>query len=104
VTIDISNLPALGATFLLVFARTGTMVMLLPGLGEQNISTRLRLTIALILAAVLLPLHREAYQIDTSALAPTIVRSPKRSVSTPLNAVNSAEPKQMNMLVRSPAG
>jgi len=73
VTVDISYLPAFGAAFLLIFARTGTMVMLLPGLGEQNISTRLRLTIALILAAVLLPLHREAYQIDTSALAPTIV-------------------------------
>jgi flagellar biosynthesis protein FliR len=73
VTIDISYLPALGATFLLVFARTGTMVMLLPGLGEQNISARLRLTIALILAAVLVPLHRDAYHIDTSALAPSIV-------------------------------
>src|SRR5271154_6086823 len=58
---------------MLVFARTGTMLMLLPGLGEQNISARLRLTIALVLAAVLLPLHRDAYQIDTSALAPTIV-------------------------------
>ncbi len=57
-TIDISNLPELGATFLLVFARTGTMVMLLPGLGEHNISARLRLTIAVMLAAVWLPLHR----------------------------------------------
>ncbi len=36
-SVDISFLPALGAAFLLVFARTGTMVMLLPGLGEQNI-------------------------------------------------------------------
>jgi flagellar biosynthetic protein FliR len=73
VTIDISYLPALAATFMLVFARTGTMVMLLPGLGEQNISARMRLTIALILAAVLVPLHRDAYRIDTSALAPSIV-------------------------------
>ncbi len=71
--IDISFLPALGASFLLVFARTGTMVMLLPGLGEQNISARMRLTIALILAAVLLPLHRNAYHIDTAALGPIIV-------------------------------
>ena len=47
--------------------------MLLPGLGEQNISARLRLTIALILAAVLLPLHRSAYHIDTSALGPAAV-------------------------------
>src|ERR1700684_2688105 len=49
------------------------MVMLRPGLGEQNISPRLKLTIALVLAAVLLPLHRPAYHIDTSALGPTIV-------------------------------
>jgi flagellar biosynthetic protein FliR len=73
VKIDVSYLPALGATFLLVFARTGTMVMLLPGLGEQNISARLRLTIALILAAVLLPLHRADYHIDAGALGPAIV-------------------------------
>jgi flagellar biosynthetic protein FliR len=73
VHIDVSFLPALGAAFLLVFARTGTMVMLLPGLGEQSLSSRLRLTIALVLAAVLLPLHRSAYHIDTSALAPSIV-------------------------------
>ena len=72
-TIDISYLPALAATFMLVFARIGTMVMLLPGLGEQSISARLRLTIALVLAAVLLPLHRNAYQIDTTALGPTVV-------------------------------
>ena len=71
--LDVSFLPAIGAAFLLIFARTGTMVMLLPGLGEQNISPRLRLTIALVLAAVLLPLHRPAYHIDTSALGPTIV-------------------------------
>jgi flagellar biosynthesis protein FliR len=73
VSINLSFLPALGAAFLLVFARTGTMVMLLPGLGEQNISARLRLTIALVLAAVILPLHRAAYNIDTSALGPVIV-------------------------------
>jgi len=73
VPINVSFLPALGAAFLLVFARTGTMVMLLPGLGEQNISARMRLTIALILAAVLLPLHRSAYHIDTSALGLTVV-------------------------------
>ena len=72
-TIDLSFLPALGAAFLLVFARIGTMLMLLPGLGEQNISSRIRLAIALVLAAVLLPLHRSAYHIDTAALGPDIV-------------------------------
>jgi flagellar biosynthetic protein FliR len=73
VKIDVSYLPALGAAFLLVFARVGTMLMLLPGLGEQNISARMRLTIALVLAAVLLPLHRSAYHIDAGALGPAIV-------------------------------
>ena len=71
--IDVSFLPALAATFLLVFARIGTMLMLLPGLGEQNISARMRLTAALVLAAVLLPLHRSAYHIDPGALGPAIV-------------------------------
>jgi flagellar biosynthesis protein FliR len=73
VNIDLSSLSALGAAFLLVFARIGTMLMLLPGLGEQNISSRIRLTVALVLAAVLLPLHRSAYHIDTAALGPAIV-------------------------------
>jgi flagellar biosynthetic protein FliR len=40
------------------------MLMLLPGLGEQNISARMRLTFALILADTLLPLHRDAYHIE----------------------------------------
>ncbi len=66
--VDVSFLPALGAAFLLVFARIGTMLMLLPGLGEQNISARMRLTFALVLAAMLLPLHRTAYHIDPGAL------------------------------------
>jgi flagellar biosynthesis protein FliR len=71
--VDVSFLPALGAAFLLIFARAGTMVMLLPGLGEQNVSSRLRLTVALVLSTVLLPLHRNAYQVDTSALGPVLL-------------------------------
>jgi flagellar biosynthesis protein FliR len=73
VRIDVSFLPGLGAAFLLVFARIGTMLMLMPGLGEQNVSSRIRLTMALVLAAVLLPLHRAAYHIDASALGPAAV-------------------------------
>ena len=72
--IDVSFLPALAAAFLLVFARIGTMVMLMPGfLGEQNISARMRLTFALMLAALLLPIHRGAFHIDTGALGPVLV-------------------------------
>jgi flagellar biosynthesis protein FliR len=73
VRIDLSFLPALAAAFLLVFARTGTMLMLLPGLGEQNISARMRLTFALVLAAVLLPLHRSAYHVDPAAFGSVVV-------------------------------
>ena len=68
--IDISFLPPLAAAFMMVFARIGTMLMLLPGLGELMISARLRLTTAVILAAVMLPLHRDAYHVDLHALGP----------------------------------
>lgn len=71
--LDLSFLPALAAAFLLIFARIGTMLMLLPGLGEQNLSARMRLTFALVLAALLVPLHRDAYHLDPAALGPALV-------------------------------
>jgi flagellar biosynthesis protein FliR len=61
VSIDVSFLPALGTAFILVFARIGTMLMLLPGLGEASMSSRMRLAVALALALLMLPLHRAAY-------------------------------------------
>jgi flagellar biosynthetic protein FliR len=70
--IDISFLPALAATFMLVFARIGTMLMMLPGLGELAVPVRVRLTIALVLTAVLLPLHRNAYALDLRSSGPVI--------------------------------
>ncbi|MBR1124342.1 flagellar type III secretion system protein FliR [Bradyrhizobium lablabi] len=71
--VDISFLPALAATFMLVFARIGAMVMLLPGFGETNIPVRVKLSIALLLTMIILPLHRQAYQVDMSSLAPLLV-------------------------------
>ena len=71
--VDISFLPALAATFMLVFARIGAMVMLLPGFGETNIPARIKLSIALLLTLIILPLHRQAYQVDLSSLAPLLV-------------------------------
>ena len=71
--IDVSFLPALAAAFMLVFARIGTMVMLLPGLGELSVPSRVRLGIALVLTAILLPLHRSAYQIDLKTLEPVLL-------------------------------
>ena len=71
--IDISLLPALAATFMLVFARIGAMVMLLPGLGEANIPVRIKLAIALLLTLVILPVHRAAYNIDMQSITALLV-------------------------------
>ena len=70
--IDISFLPLLAASFMLAFARIGTMVMLLPGLGELSVPVRVRLTVALVLTAVLLPLHRNDYQLDLRSFGPLL--------------------------------
>src|SRR6195256_3810954 len=71
--IDISPLPALAATFMLVFARIGAMVMLLPGFGEANIPVRIKLAIALLLTLIILPLHRAAYQIDMQSVTALLI-------------------------------
>src|SRR3954464_709357 len=71
--VDISLLPALAAAFMLVFARIGAMVMLLPGFGETNIPVRIKLAIALSLTLIILPLHPDAYQIDMQSMAPLMV-------------------------------
>src|ERR1700742_2221445 len=71
--LDVSLLPALAAAFMLVFARVGAMVMLMPALGEENIPMRVKLSIALLLTLVLLPLHRSAYHIDMSSLSGLLV-------------------------------
>lgn len=71
--VDISFLPALAATFMLVFARIGAMMMLMPGFGESNIPVRIKLSIALLLTLIILPLHRSAYQVDMTSLAPLLV-------------------------------
>lgn len=71
--IDVSFLPTLAAAFLLSFARIGTMVMLLPTLGELTVPSRVRLAVALVLTAVLLPAHEKAYAVDIrTSLAPAI--------------------------------
>ena len=51
-------IPELATAFMLTFARVGTLVMLMPGIGERMISPRLRLGFALLLSVVLFPLTR----------------------------------------------
>ena len=71
--IDISLLPVLAATFMLVFARVGAMVMLLPGLGESNIPVRIKIAIALLLTLIIVPLHRANYHVNMDALSALLV-------------------------------
>lgn len=63
-TIQLDFLPDVAAAFMLMFARLGTMVMLLPALGESSIPTRFRLTIALALTLVLFPVGSALYPAD----------------------------------------
>jgi flagellar biosynthetic protein FliR len=52
---NLAFLPDLAVTFLLVFARVGALIMLLPGVGERFVPMRLRLTFALFLTLAFLP-------------------------------------------------
>lgn len=60
----INLLPTDVATFMLILARVGALVMLMPALGEENVSPRFRLTIAVLLAFVFWPFARPLYAID----------------------------------------
>jgi flagellar biosynthetic protein FliR len=70
--LDVSVVPALAMAFMLIFARIGTMIMLLPGLGEMSVPVRIRLTVALLLTLVLVPLHRDAYAVDLGSAGPVM--------------------------------
>lgn len=50
--------PELATTFMLVFARVGVLVMLLPGTGERLVPPRLRLSLALFLTLAIFPIAR----------------------------------------------
>lgn len=52
---SIQILPELSIGFLLIFARIGTLVLLLPGFGERSFPVRVRLTVALLLTLVFYP-------------------------------------------------
>lgn len=62
-TMQIAILPQIGALFVLVFARVGTLVMLMPGIGERFIFSRARLSLAFFIALVILPMARPSLQI-----------------------------------------
>lgn len=55
-TLSLDWLPATAFAYIILFARIGAMMMLLPALGEQMIPMRLRLSFALAFTLVLFPL------------------------------------------------
>ena len=60
---DAIHLPALSGIvliYLLVFARIGAMVMLLPAIGEMGVPARVRLVLALAISFALAPAGRSA--------------------------------------------
>ncbi|KZL21336.1 flagellar biosynthesis protein FliR [Pseudovibrio axinellae] len=69
-TVNLDFLPVIVMSFLLMFARIGTMMMLIPAFGETFIPVRVRLTIALLLTYVMLPINSGLYPADAmSSLA-----------------------------------
>jgi len=54
--ISLNWLPATAFLFILIFARVGSILMLVPALGETAIPARMRLTFALALSLVLYPI------------------------------------------------
>ena len=72
---QLAILPQIGALFVLVFARVGTMVMLMPGIGERFIFSRARLSLAFFIALVILPMARPSLSIpqDLPALLTLLV-------------------------------
>lgn len=59
-------LPNEVAAFILILARVGALVMLLPALGEENVSPRFRMTIAVVLAFVFQPFARPLYEVNAA--------------------------------------
>jgi flagellar biosynthesis protein FliR len=55
---NLTVLPEFAAVFAIVVARVGTLVMLMPGIGDRTIPARMRLAFAILLSLLLLPLVR----------------------------------------------
>lgn len=70
--LDLTLLPMLAASFMLMFARLGTMIMLLPGLGERGVPVRVRLSGALLITLALLPVWRASYPQVSGSFLPLI--------------------------------
>ena len=63
--IQLANFSGAILTYLLVFARVGAMLMLLPGFGTMGVPARVRLVLALAISLALMPTVQSAYPAQT---------------------------------------
>ncbi|HEX7777546.1 MAG TPA: flagellar biosynthetic protein FliR [Parvibaculum sp.] len=59
--INIELLPQTAFVFMLIFSRLGSMIMLMPAIGEIAIPARVRLLFGLVISAVMMPIVADAY-------------------------------------------
>lgn len=64
----ISFLPQTAFVFILIFARLGTMLMLMPAIGEAVVTAKVRLMFGLMLVLVMMPLVKDQYSALPTAL------------------------------------
>jgi flagellar biosynthesis protein FliR len=71
--LNITILPEWAVSFVLVFARIGVLVMLMPGTGERGIPARVRLSVGLLVTLLMLPAVQPFFRIDPDD-TPAIIR------------------------------
>jgi flagellar biosynthesis protein FliR len=71
--VNITVLPEWAASFMLVFARIGVLVMLMPGTGERGIPVRIRLSLGLLVSLLILPAVQPLFRVDPQDI-PSMLR------------------------------
>lgn len=69
----VSVLPGVAALYILVFARVGTIMMLMPGIGDAGVPVRVRLLLALMLTLILYPTMAPLYPQGLVANTPRLL-------------------------------
>lgn len=69
---SIDWLPQTALIYILIFARLGTLVMLMPGFSSQRLPMRMRLTLALVFTFIMYPLISQYYPTQTVTFYPAI--------------------------------
>ncbi|MCZ4272718.1 flagellar biosynthetic protein FliR [Maritalea porphyrae] len=69
---SIDWLPQTALIYILIFARLGTLIMLMPGFSSQRLPMRMRLTLALVFTFIMYPLISQYYPTQTVTFYPAI--------------------------------